>query len=558
MKKFFSLVLALVMALSLTTVAWGAGTCEVDTADELLDWAANAASYDTLEIKANIDLAGKTWTPVTAKNVTINGNGYTISNMTVNSGSKAGFIGSITSGTVTINNLSFDKASVTTSGSYAGVVIGHCWYCDVTLNNVSVTNSVVKSTAAKGTALGGLVGMCNQFEHGKLTLNGCAVDNCEISGYHSIGGLVGSTKSDAPQNFDACVVTNNTYTATATGGLGASDYGTGASGYAVLTTAPGTTNTVANNTIEVADGYTVVQNTDGTYVLVVDAAGSSTAALFDLHKADALGTEIAGDIAYTVVAANKNETTGAGSLEYIKMDGKLFVKIASSKATIDDFYVTSANQKAALFYLKQIDSPADVSYAFAASEFTSIGVKCDQMNAAYLDYTANEVAFYVFTDPVTGAKTYFADGAVTTGAPYYNGAVLGTEYQLLVDGEIVKAKAFTTSPLNAHVWAPSAYDKTTPVKALCGICGAQANLYKDGKIPAGSVVDDVLVLGTPATNYNVVIASVGSYVPVVGGTTTGGTVTSADTFDAGIAMYVGMSVMAAAGSAVVIGKKRED
>ena len=42
-----------------------------------------------------------------------------------------------------------------------------------------------------------------------------------------------------------------------------------------------------------------------------------------------------------------------------------------------------------------------------------------------------------------------------------------------------------------------------------------------------------------------------------GTTTTDKTVTSADTFDAGIAMYGGMSVMAAAGSAVVL-KKRED
>ena len=92
------------------------------------------------------------------------------------------------------------------------------------------------------------------------------------------------------------------------------------------------------------------------------------------------------------------------------------------------------------------------------------------------------------------------------------------------------------------------------MKALCGICGAQANLYKDGKIPAGSVVDDVLVLGTPATNYNVVITSAGTYVPSVPSTDK---VTSAETFDAGIAMYVGMSVMAAAGSAVVIGKKKD-
>ena len=51
------------------------------------------------------------------------------------------------------------------------------------------------------------------------------------------------------------------------------------------------------------------------------------------------------------------------------------------------------------------------------------------------------------------------------------------------------------------------------------------------------------------------------YYPVVGGTsssTADKTVTSAKTFDAGIGMYVAMSVMAAAGSAVIMGKKRED
>ena len=53
----------------------------------------------------------------------------------------------------------------------------------------------------------------------------------------------------------------------------------------------------------------------------------------------------------------------------------------------------------------------------------------------------------------------------------------------------------------------------------------------------------------------------GGYYPVVGGTsssTADKTVTSAKTFDAGIGMYVAMSVMAAAGSAVIMGKKRED
>ena len=56
--------------------------------------------------------------------------------------------------------------------------------------------------------------------------------------------------------------------------------------------------------------------------------------------------------------------------------------------------------------------------------------------------------------------------------------------------------------------------------------------------------------------YIVQNASAGGYAPVAPSTPEK-VVTSADTFDAGIALYVGMSVMAAAGSAVVL-KKRED
>ena len=62
----------------------------------------------------------------------------------------------------------------------------------------------------------------------------------------------------------------------------------------------------------------------------------------------------------------------------------------------------------------------------------------------------------------------------------------------------------------------------------------------------------VYVKDVAPTNYNVIAggASVGT-----AGSADGETVTSPKTFDAGIAMYVGMSVMAAAGSAVVLKKK---
>ena len=63
-----------------------------------------------------------------------------------------------------------------------------------------------------------------------------------------------------------------------------------------------------------------------------------------------------------------------------------------------------------------------------------------------------------------------------------------------------------------------------------------------------------------ATNYaKITLGNAGDYYYVVGSGATAGTagdkVNSAETFDAGIAMYVGMSVMAAAGSAVVLKKK---
>lgn len=78
----------------------------------------------------------------------------------------------------------------------------------------------------------------------------------------------------------------------------------------------------------------------------------------------------------------------------------------------------------------------------------------------------------------------------------------------------------------------------------------------------GSVSFESHLFSTYAVVYEDVPTYYGwsGYYPVVGGTsssTADKTVTSAKTFDAGIGLYVAMSVMAAAGSAVVL-KKRED
>ena len=563
MKKFISLVLALVMALSLTTVAWGADVTytydDTKTPEEnytlLKNAIEGAADGDTVYVDAGI-YTGNVQINIAEKSLTVIGVGDVLVRATdTGSQRKAFYITGKDDGSAVMNvvmknidiedvnpqkasiwvrenvNVTFEDvncASIFVDNGYNQNNTVNLNVVDCDVDKLSLEASVDNATNLDYDAnsdLGIRVPWAGHNDRTNISVNDVTLTEGDVFTAEELQAALADPDVDTiVLNFDA----------------GEIDVPQGVTivpnGYDVAVEAPA--------------GSEVVMNTAGEFVVVPAATGSTTAALYDLYTATVPAVEVAGDAAYATVAAVKNED-GSGSLEYVKMDGKLFVKIPANKATINDFYVTAANQKVAQFYLKQIDSAADVTYAFTAVNFTNLGVKCDQMNAAYLDYTANEVGFYLHTSAL-GVKTYYADGAVTTGAPYYNNAVLATTAtNILVGTEIVEAYAFTSNPLNQHVWAPSGYDKTTPVSALCGICGAKANLYTAAKTPASSVIVAVLPVG--GTNYNVVMTSAGSYAPVV--TPSTDKVQSAETFDAGIAMYVGMSVMAAAGSAVVLKKK---
>ena len=154
------------------------------------------------------------WTPITASGApqpaTIDGQGHTIYNMTVNGGSKLGFIGD-NSADLTIKNLTFSNATVVGTGSFLGVVIGY-QYGDVKLENVQVVNSLVKSTAEKGIRIGGLVGYSALHDSAKLTLKDCTVKNSNFEGYHNTCGLVGTLikYSENPDNYSisGCTVSD--------------------------------------------------------------------------------------------------------------------------------------------------------------------------------------------------------------------------------------------------------------------------------------------------------------------------------------------------------------
>ncbi|MBO5122704.1 MAG: hypothetical protein J6B99_06025, partial [Oscillospiraceae bacterium] len=123
----------------------------------------------------------------------------------------------------------------------------------------------------------------------------------------------------------------------------------------------------------------------------------------------------------------------------------------------------------------------------------------------------------------------------------------------LAGNEIVQLNA-TPATKNAHTWVASGMTKGVVTSAVCAKCGAPAAVYTSiSKIPAGSAY----VTLTTALGANGEIYVVPAGAAVVPTTPSTDQVQSAETFDAGIAMYVGMSVMAAAGSVVVL-KKRED
>ena len=177
----------------------------------------------------------------------------------------------------------------------------------------------------------------------------------------------------------------------------------------------------------------------------------------------------------------------------------------------------------------------------ATTPYTKIGSKID-LGTKCGDYAVVRTGDTLYKD---------ADGKV-----YVAGANVAGDVHMLVDGKLVSVKAATETTdytVVKHVFelVSSAKDANGVVTgtAKCKNCTQTANVTnKTNVIPVGyssqtvDGSDDVYAYWTTS------------------GSTTGTTNTtkpSPKTFDAGIAMYVGMALTSVAGSAVVIGKKKE-
>ncbi len=232
------------------------------------------------------------------------------------------------------------------------------------------------------------------------------------------------------------------------------------------------------------------------------------------------------NVNYTAAAETKDAKGNvvSGNIAYYTLS-----EVAGNYALVDslakaDVVVTyDKDGKSVLLYLDLLTSSVDYTGATAV---TNVGTKCGQYN-------------------LDAKKTYYA-----VGETIYEDAKEGVT--LKVDGKLVTARKLLAENQAeiklADVKVPHvAIPVVDPAK---GIVGYQCNNCKLAAVQApnyASLPENADQTGLPGTWY----------FPAAAAATTTTGVTSAKTFDAGVAMYAGLALMSVAGSAVVIGKKKE-
>ena len=203
MKKLLVTILALVMALGVTTMAWAeqpavakmGGTTYTDL-HQALEAAVNGG---TVELLGDVTLT--TWTAVGTENApfkgTFDGKGHTITGLTISSESSdyVGFIGILDGGTV--KNVKF--ASVSVSGKDdVGTAVGRI------INGGTVSGvQVLGGTVSGAKRVGGVVGSIKA----NGTVGDCTNAATVTGSVYNVGGIVGAayyTKTDKQMYITNC------------------------------------------------------------------------------------------------------------------------------------------------------------------------------------------------------------------------------------------------------------------------------------------------------------------------------------------------------------------
>ena len=194
--------------------------------------AADKTGDAVIELLDDINMTGKSWTPVSVDGnhgqgvITLTGNGKTITGLSAPlfAGGFAGKSG------IVINNLTLENVNLNDTGSeYAGTGFG-AFICAVdSMPTISLTNCHVKGgtiESTSGARVGGLIGWTSGYNKPtdgpvdtKVTLTNCSVENVTIEAKGSVGGLIGHAGANPAtyHTITGCTVKDSTLTCTETG-----------------------------------------------------------------------------------------------------------------------------------------------------------------------------------------------------------------------------------------------------------------------------------------------------------------------------------------------------
>ncbi len=172
-----------------------------------------------VELMADIDMTGKTWTPIDSHADTafsfkkLNGNGYTISNMTING--QAMFSRFADFGDVEIKDVTFDNATVKSSSINTAIIVGQS-YQNVLLDNVDVVNSSITGGYKVAPLIATLYNESSSTV--TATLKNCDIINTTVKATSydfCTTGMVAFVYADDGEKieFENCTVTDVTLTA---------------------------------------------------------------------------------------------------------------------------------------------------------------------------------------------------------------------------------------------------------------------------------------------------------------------------------------------------------
>ena len=272
-------------------------------------------------------------------------------------------------------------------------------------------------------------------------------------------------------------------------------------------------------------------------------------ALCTVAFADSTTTTVSSSDKYNVRGLNSNEKLDIVVKSYTTMDTKTVTENGKTTKTYIPAYYTLEDEDGLMYAYECVEDVAEFR------------IFKDDKFVAYVAWSNTALTEYLNAATAVkegdGCADYEADGFKVDDTVYAAAGDNTAENNLIlvvVDGKLALLDKDAPIAKNGHDFANGKVSYNTdgtPKAVTCKTCKKSFDMVAQNKLGSYSgEIDPNYELTVDGTVY---VVKLGAENPSTGSNTT----TSPKTFDAGIAMYVGMALTSVAGSAVVIGKKKE-